>query len=150
MKYDSAISGNDPIVGHEEGCGAHDGYRCDCTAINRSLLTPQALSKMLSETAMGAAKAALAGINNRKSIMTHDDRVTGLLQANNHMVELCRALKAQLRKSHALFTRYGAEHNKKADAFEEAGKTEEAESSRAKAVTNEVAALEIEVLLAQH
>ena len=99
--------------------------------------------------------------------MTHDERVTGLLQANNRIVDLARAFKVQLRKNHALFTRYAAEHNKKADAFAVTAKEyeeiaitgssprsrewrEKEEASRAKAVTNVVAALEIEILLAQH
>lgn len=71
--------------------------------------------------------------------MTHDDRVTGLLQANNHMVELCRALKAQLRKNHATFKFYEQSHRAK--------KTPDAD---AKAEANLQHAQEIEALLAQH
>ena len=94
--------------------------------------------------------------------MTHDERVTGLLEANNKMVEMCRAYKAQLRKAHSKFMFYAAEHTKKADALEAGIKAvpawetvsqvavEQMNASRAKAVANEVMALEIEVVLAQY
>jgi hypothetical protein len=82
--------------------------------------------------------------------MTHDERVAGLLEANNRLVEMARKFKARLRIDHSEFSRYAGEHNRKADKFRLEGDLDNASASRAKAVVNEGHANEIAVLLAQH
>jgi hypothetical protein len=71
--------------------------------------------------------------------MKHDERVTGLLEANNVMVEKNRALRAMLRKAAKQFTFYGEQHKAK--------NTDEADS---KALLNFTLAAEITQVLIQN
>lgn len=71
--------------------------------------------------------------------MTHDERVKGLIEANNVMVEKNRALRAMLREAAKQFTFYGEQHKAKG--------TEEAD---AKALVNFALAAKITQVLLQN
>lgn len=71
--------------------------------------------------------------------MTHDERVKGLIEANNVMVEKNRALRAMLREAAKQFTFYGEQHKAKG--------TEEADT---KALVNFALAAKITQVLLQN
>lgn len=56
--------------------------------------------------------------------MNKDERIAGLLRANNTMVEHNRILKRVIREAMTQFHFYQAEHTKKAEAFQEQMRSE--------------------------